>query len=201
MSDQTVAAARLSAYRGEVDQALVSICGVAYSTLVEMAPALDPNGEFLLLAAARGTNADKFASAFQRVHDLSLVERERVPGWADACNRYKAAVVGFGSTERGWKVGNDGRAYLPLEDGGALRLTPSYKRQKWGFAVSESVEPVALAVDPGDAFKRVARPDTEFRELTDDVDIGEVVGNAVRLRFERQMSAEVAAEGASAPRF
>ena len=190
----SVAERGISRYRREVDSAMSRVCGITYSDLVTMAPAMDRDGTLLEVGAARQVAPDKFAEIFRRIHSLSSAER--VGGaFAERFNQNKAAIISFGGNpprslrerrdgawQPEWKVGNDGLAYASLPDGRAMKLSVANKGDNWGFSISMSDVPVLLQTDPSDNLRRLAVPGTVpfGTRLAAHIDIGEAVQGAVQ---------------------
>jgi hypothetical protein len=195
-----VGADALHVYREEVDAALASLCGVKYSQVVDMTPAMDPNGTMLATASEKRLPAEKFALAFQRAHSLAAAgpdgaaEREG----AEQFNLHRAAVIAFGTGATCWRIGTDGCAYLPLKGAQALRLDVLKKGARWGFVVSASDGEAPLVAKASDPLGRVTPPACEFAPLSARQDIGDAVTAGVRLLRSRHhadvpLLAEVAA--------
>jgi hypothetical protein len=179
---------KYSGYISLVDSTLLQHCGVTYSQLIAMAPAMDPDSRFIQTAAARDLHAMIFAQFFQGTHQLSVVTATS-RDYAENFNLRRAAIAAFavlpaearnGADPAAWVLGADGRAYGTGPSGRLTRLEVANKDENWGFAVSISGETAPLGLASRDPLHRLAAPDERipFTRLASALDIGEAVTRA-----------------------
>lgn len=176
-------------YVERVDDAMLSLGGVKYSELIEMAPDIDRGQRIVQTAAARGLEPSFTASVIIQMHNLARVEGTPV-GYAEEFNRRRGAIAGFAASppepgyEHGeWSMCCDGRAYCEMPDGQLLRLEVANRADLWGFVVSGSIGAVSLAKAVDDPLRRLAAPptDTPFERLASGSDIGDAVSRAFEM--------------------
>lgn len=161
----------IAAYQTAADEALLKLCGVSYSEMVRISPALDTDSRMLAAAYDRSLSPDLFAVAFQKAHGLASALD--VATGAVMQNRYRAALSAFCTENAEWDLASDGTAYRTVE-GATVRLDVDASNASGGFCVSVGkAGPSTSGVK--DALQRITAPNVPFEVVGGAIDIEETL--------------------------
>jgi hypothetical protein len=162
-------------YVSAVDKIFGDLCGVRYIELIRNG-GLEGDLEYVCQNFGQRT-PEQFVQ--ETVDEFQLLTRNEVAvEFAAAFNTRRAAVINFAlsSTDQGWVLGEDGRAYRTEDDGSVVRMDVANKGDKWGWIIEAADENVSLVAVQGDRLGRVIEPeDVSFSRKAVGPDIGEAI--------------------------